>query len=772
MARSLRRLATAVLLAIALAHAPAAAAPLRTFYVDPAGNDSASGSSTTPWRTLQKAANTVRAGDLVIVRAGHYAGLYLTTSGTATDPITFRGEPGAIVDTQNPTTQDGINLEGASYVVIEGFTVTGVPRAGIRSVLNHHVVIRGNTGDLNGRWGILTGFSDDILIEDNVMSRSQAEHGIYVSNSGDRPVIRGNVVWGNNANGIHMNGDLSQGGDGIISDALVEDNVISNNGVAGGSGINCDGVQNSVFRNNLLYGNHASGISLYRIDGAQGSRNNQVLHNTIVQASDARWAINIQNASTGNVVRNNILYNFQSFRGSIAISADSLTGFVSNTNVVMDRFSIDGGNTRITLAQWRSATGQDLGSLIATPSVLFVDTAGNDYHLSATSPARDAGATLAEVTDDLDGAPRPQGQSSDIGAYEYPDAPGLVTLTVSKTGSGTVTSNPAGIDCGTTCAASFTAGGTVNLTAVAASGWVFSGWSGGGCAGTGGCAVTLTTSTTVTATFTPAPVTLTVVRAGLGSGAVTSAPVGISCGTTCSAGFPSGSPVILTATAAAGSTFAGWSGGGCTGTGTCTVTPVATTTVFATFNPVMFTLTVSVQGGGIGAVTSAPTGITCGATCAASFASGTPVTLSPAPTTGSVFAGWSGACTGSAGCTVTLDQARAVTASFSRVFTDATLTARVTVVRAVHVSELRAAIDTLRARQGLTAFAWADSSLAASVTPIKRSHLVEMRTALTAVFTARGLPAPSWTDPAITAGTTAIKAAHIMELRTATLVLQ
>src|SRR5262245_45177652 len=147
----------------------AEAGPLRTFYVDPAGDDSATGAIATPWRTLQKAANTVRAGDLVIVRAGHYAGLYLTTSGTATDPITFHGEPGAIVDTQNPTTQDGINLEGASYVIVEGFTVTGVQRTGMRSVVNHHVIIRGNTGDLNGRWGILTGFSDDILIENNVM---------------------------------------------------------------------------------------------------------------------------------------------------------------------------------------------------------------------------------------------------------------------------------------------------------------------------------------------------------------------------------------------------------------------------------------------------------------------------------------------------------------------------------------------------------------------------------------------------------------------------
>ncbi len=562
MARLFRIFAAAAVLWIASA-AGSAGAPLRTFYVDPAGNDSAAGSITNPWRTLQKAANTVRAGDLVIARAGHYAGLYLTTSGTATDPITFRGDPGAIVDTPNPTTPDGINLEGASWVVIENFTVTGVPRAGIRAVLNNHVTIRGNTGDLNGRWGILTGFSDDLLIENNTMTRSQAEHGIYVGNSGDRPVIRHNVVWGNNANGIHMNGDLSQGGDGIISGAVVEGNVIHDNGVAGGSGINCDGVQSSIIRNNLLYNNHASGISLYQIDGGQPARNNQVLNNTIVMASDARWAINVQNASTGNVVRNNILFNQQSFRGSIAISADSLPGFVSDTNVIMDRFSADGGDTRVTLSAWRSATGQDMHSIIATPAALFVNFAGNDYHLSSTSPARDAGGTIANVTDDLESAPRPQGSAFDIGAYEFPATTAPVTLSVTRTGNGTVSSAPAGISCGASCSAMFTAGTNVTLTATPAAGSVFSGWSGGGCSGTGACTLTMATATTVSAAFAPAPVAVTVVRAGLGNGSVTSAPVGITCGTTCSASFPSGSSVVLTATPAGGSVFGGWSGGSC-----------------------------------------------------------------------------------------------------------------------------------------------------------------------------------------------------------------
>ena len=74
---------------------------------------------------------------------------------------------------RNATTPDGINLEGADYVTIEGFTVNNMPRTGIRAVLNHHVIIRNNHCDNNFKWGILTGFSDDILIEGNVTSRSQ-----------------------------------------------------------------------------------------------------------------------------------------------------------------------------------------------------------------------------------------------------------------------------------------------------------------------------------------------------------------------------------------------------------------------------------------------------------------------------------------------------------------------------------------------------------------------------------------------------------------------
>src|SRR5206468_7313655 len=110
-------------------------------------------------------------------------------------------------------------------------------------------------------------------------------------------------------------------------------------------------------------------------------------------------------------------------------------------------------------------------------------------------------------------------------------------------------------------------------------------------------------------------------KAGTGSGTVTSMPTGITCGTDCST-YASGTAVTLTAAPAAGSVFTGWSGG-CTGTGSCSVTLTSATTVTATFDLQTFTLTVSKAGTSDGTVTSTPAGITCGANCAGSYASGT-----------------------------------------------------------------------------------------------------------------------------------------------------
>lgn len=79
----------------------------------------------------------------------------------------------------------------------------------------------------------------------------------------------------------------------------------------------------------------------------------------------------------------------------------------------------------------------------------------------------------------------------------------LLTAAKAGTGSGTVTSSPTGIDCGTTaCSYNFNQNTEVTLTAAPSSSSAFSGWSGGGCSGTGACKITITADTTVTATFT------------------------------------------------------------------------------------------------------------------------------------------------------------------------------------------------------------------------------------------------------------------------------
>jgi secreted trypsin-like serine protease len=166
----------------------------------------------------------------------------------------------------------------------------------------------------------------------------------------------------------------------------------------------------------------------------------------------------------------------------------------------------------------------------------------------------------------------------------------LFTLSVSLsgTGSGTVTSNPGGIDCLPDCSFGYTNGADVTLTATADSGSDFTGWTGAGCSGTGTCTVSMDQARSVDAEFTnnsPTPTTrtLTVVKSGGGGGTVTSDPAGISCGSDCSAGFPHGTEVTLTAIPASGSTFAGWEGGGCSGVGTCTVAMDQAREVTATF---------------------------------------------------------------------------------------------------------------------------------------------------------------------------------------------
>ncbi len=162
-------------------------------------------------------------------------------------------------------------------------------------------------------------------------------------------------------------------------------------------------------------------------------------------------------------------------------------------------------------------------------------------------------------------------------------------------------------------------------------------------------------------TFPAFPVTVT--RTGSGTGSV--AGGGIDCGGVCSAPVGRGDSVSLRATPTQGSLFAGW-GGACTGAGACALTVSGPVNVQARFER-MRRLTVSLRGQGKGAVKSAPGGIDCGSKCEADFAGGTKVTLTASAARGSRFREWGGACSGDGGCSVKMQDATSVVASFADV---------------------------------------------------------------------------------------------------------
>jgi hypothetical protein len=277
--------------------------------------------------------------------------------------------------------------------------------------------------------------------------------------------------------------------------------------------------------------------------------------------------------------------------------------------------------------------------------------------LPAVTPASDSSFRIVTVD--------PAGNAYTSPDYDLTSSPSAFSLTVTKSGNGTVTSNPAGINCGVDCVESYASGAVVTLVATPNAEQSFSGW-GGACSGTSTCVVTMSAAKNVTAEFsaiTPGSFPVTLSKSG--GGIVTSVPAGIDCGPVCSFEFKTGTAVSLTATAEPGYQFNGWAGD-CTGASTCVLTVNSAKTVTASFvltgSATTFPLTTSVSGSGT--ITSNPAGIACGTDCSDDYPANAAVTLTATPVAGSSFAGWSGDCTGTGSCVVTMSSAKRVSAVF------------------------------------------------------------------------------------------------------------
>lgn len=347
--------------------------------------------------------------------------------------------------------------------------------------------------------------------------------------------------------------------------------------------------------------------------------------------------------------------------GHVAFSSQATNLTAADTDSTFDVFVRDLAASTTTLASRASGSSGEKGN---GGSILYarLTEISSGGHLSSN------GSMLAFRSAATNLSPADTDNTWDV-YFRDTTLPPSRTLTVARTGGGSGRVTGTGIDCGADCNETVTDGTTVELTATPDSGSAFAGFTGGGCGSTSPCTVTLDADKTVQARFEPIQRTLTVTRSGSGSGRV--AGPGIDCGdggVDCTETVAHGTVVNLAATPSGGSSFAGFSGGGCGTTSPCAVTMDADKTVDASFGPPSRTLTVTTSGTGGGFV-SGP-GIDCGGAgrtdCTETVADGTTIALTANPATGSNFTGYTGGgCGTTSPCTVTMDASKTVNATFT-----------------------------------------------------------------------------------------------------------
>ncbi len=173
--------------------------------------------------TIQAAADTAQAGDLIIIMPGHYGGVEVESIGGDEGAyIHFLGwgDPGSVVidapaDPDKGYLRHHFYFVDAHHYIIQNLAFEGAERAGIfvtgyfeaTGHFSHHIVVLDVYSHDNGRWGLHTTSTNYVLIQDSFFTNSGEEHGVYISGSGDNMVIRRNVFQGNVASGLQVNAD-------------------------------------------------------------------------------------------------------------------------------------------------------------------------------------------------------------------------------------------------------------------------------------------------------------------------------------------------------------------------------------------------------------------------------------------------------------------------------------------------------------------------------------------------------------------------------------
>jgi parallel beta-helix repeat protein len=419
------------------------------YYVAPTGDDSNPGTQAQPWQTIQKAADTLTAGEIVQIRAGTYNERILPqNSGTEGNPIFYLTYPGETVTIDGAGIElpddlaglfevagkdyitisglhvihagpyadnAGILIHSSSHILVENISTKDTASSGIGVWESEHVIIDGNWVESAGTGGgqecITMAGSANFEVRNNTVVDCQKE-GIDAKDGSSNGRIYKNVVSRPRAVGIYVDA-----WDKSTHDIEIFQNIVHDSESAGFTIASEMGGQLTNIRlyNNIAYRNYTYGIEISRCCSSSHPMEGITIINNTVYENGIGWGGGIidDNAQAQNVViRNNLASQNLTFQ--IAVAVDVPPG-----SVTVDHNLVDG---------FRGYEDEVYGEDYVEGEASFVDSAAGDFHLQPDSPAIDAGSTADVPADDFDGEIRPQDGDGDgaalpdIGADEVHNA--------------------------------------------------------------------------------------------------------------------------------------------------------------------------------------------------------------------------------------------------------------------------------------------------------------------------------------------------------------
>lgn len=353
-----------------------------TYHVRTDGDDSNDGlSSGTAWKTIQKAANMVVAGDTVYVGDGTYdETISLVADGTVANPIQFFAETAGNVVVQSSSTHT-FDLNDANHIRLDGLTIRGGTSVA--------VYIRGGAGIVFANCDM----SNSVYVFDTEncdfsVFRCQVHDSTddaFEIGSGTTILVQDSQIYAAGYDGFHTN--TSSGSTITIQRCRIYDN--------GRHGIRTDGCSVSL-SNCLLTGNGNGSYGYGEGIHVQSNSSTLIEHCSII--NNNRYGVKSQNSGS-TVLKNSII----AFNGSYGLRAQDGGTFSADTD-----YNLVYGNGAVNYF----AVTPGANDIVADPQ--FVG--GGDYHLQDGSPAIDSGTGAMAI--DLDRKPRPSGAEVDRGCYE------------------------------------------------------------------------------------------------------------------------------------------------------------------------------------------------------------------------------------------------------------------------------------------------------------------------------------------------------------------